>query len=262
MAYSPEQLEHIRNQLHTSHLAGKIIAHDELESTNDLAKKLLAEGAEEGTVVLADAQTCGRGRLGREWYSEKGAGLYFSVILKPPMAADQYPHLTLMAAVATVTAINQLSPGRASLKWPNDILLNHRKLGGILSEHVVDGAHTGAILGIGLNISQNRFPEGLQTIATSLLIENQTHPERHELLPFIINNLDGEYQNLLEVGMGPLRERWRQNSAMLGAHILLTQGAETYSGVAEDLDDSGRLVVLLDSGEQKAFEGGEVTLRE
>lgn len=261
MAYSQDELDSIRNQLQVTRLAGKIIAHDELESTNDLAKTLLTQGEKEGTVVLADAQTRGKGRLGRSWYSEKGAGLYFSVILKPPLPPEEFPHLTLLAAVACVTAINQLSPGRANLKWPNDILLNHRKLGGILCEHVVEGPKTGAILGIGLNISQSRFPEELQSIATSLLIENQVHPERYQILPFIINNLDEEYQSLLEVGVAPLLERWRQNSAMLGVPILLTQGAETFSGVAEDLDEFGRLVVLLDSGEQRAFEGGEVRLR-
>lgn len=262
MAYTPEELNRIQSFLQTTRLARKIIAHDELDSTNDLAKNLLVEGAEEGTVVLADAQTRGRGRLGRSWYSEKGTGLYFSVLLKPPLAPEQYSQLTLMAAVACVTAINQLTRERASLKWPNDILLNRRKVGGILAEHVLDGPHPGAILGIGINISQSRFPEELQSIATSLQIENQTHPPREELLSFIFNNLEREYQSLLDLGTPPLLDRWRQNSTMLGTPILVTQGAETYSGVAENLDEYGRLVVLLDSGEQKVFDGGEVTLRQ
>ncbi|CAI2718081.1 biotin--[acetyl-CoA-carboxylase] ligase [Nitrospina watsonii] len=262
MAYSQEQLDAIQRQRQTPRWARQIIAHDELESTNDLAKKLLADGAEEGTLVLADTQTRGKGRLGRSWFSEKGTGLYFSLILKPALPREQHPSLTLMAAVATVEALQPFSPHPITLKWPNDILLNQRKLGGILSEQVLAPGDTvsGVVVGIGINVNQTRFPEELAAVATSLYIETREQPERSDIFSFIINYLYKYYQILLEDGASPILSRWRQNSRMLGSSILLRQGAETHTGVAIDLDAAGRLVVRLNSGEVRAFDGGEVTL--
>ncbi|MGP0629438.1 biotin--[acetyl-CoA-carboxylase] ligase [Nitrospina sp. 32_T5] len=260
MPYSQEELDAIQNQLQTLPWAGKIIAYDQVDSTNDLAKNLLLQGAEEGTVVLADSQTKGKGRLGRSWYSEPDTGLYFSLILKPTLDQDEIPHLTLMAAVAVVEALNQIDSQNATLKWPNDILLNNRKLGGILSEQVVDGPHPGVVIGIGLNVSQEEFPEDIARLATSLLIEAGTHPARFELLINIIKNLHSYYQILLEDNVGIVLSHWRQNTRMLGTPILLRHGNQTHSGIAMDLDDCGRLVVHLDSGEEVAFESGEVTL--
>ncbi|MCF8720392.1 biotin--[acetyl-CoA-carboxylase] ligase [Nitrospina gracilis] len=262
MPYLQEELDAIQNQLQTLPWAGEIIAYDQVDSTNDLAKNLLFQGAPEGTVVIADSQTRGKGRLGRSWYSEPDTGLYFSLVLKPTLAQDHIPNLTLMAAVAVVEALNQINSQNATLKWPNDILLNGRKLGGILSEQVVDGPHPGVIIGIGLNVSQDRFPEDIAELATSLLIETGTHPARYELLSNIIRNLHNYYQILLEDNVGLILSHWRQNTRMLGVPILLRRGHQTHSGIAMDLDDCGRLVVHLDSGEELAFDSGEVTLRQ
>lgn len=234
---------------------------DEVDSTNEVAKKYLANSAPEGLIIVSDAQSNGRGRLGRSWYSEGGVGLYLSLLLKPDIAPLHYPQLTLMAAVAVIDAINEFSNLPATLKWPNDILLKGKKLCGVLAEYCQNSNNNGAIIGIGINVNQPKFPEPLREIATSLRIENGKMVNRLELLRSVIGHLDKEYQAFLADGANPLTQKWTQRSDMFGKNVTLTQGTHIISGTALRLDENGNLILRTENGDEQSYSGGEVTCR-
>ena len=211
-------------------------------------------------MFLADAQTGGRGRQGHSWHSEPGTGLYCSLILIPGLPAENTAPLTLVAGLAAVCALAPFSQKKPSLKWPNDVLLENKKVAGILSEYVPEGTSPGAIVGIGINISQAQFPSPLNETATSLLIANNNAPSRIEVLASFLNQLEEEYQTFLASGLPPLLEKWSEHSRMWGQPVTLQLGENRFSGTAQRLDANGGLVVCLDSGEEQAFASGEVTL--
>ncbi len=258
MPYSPKDQKWIQSQLQAEHIGREVITCNSVGSTNDIVKRL----AREGTVVLADHQTQGKGRSGRTWYSEKNVGVYLSTFLKPSLPPEQMAQVTLVAGVALVQAVNEFSQVRAYLKWPNDILLNGKKVAGILTENYQENTHSGVILGIGINVNHARFPVPLQPIATSMAMENGEIFERLPLITFLLNHLDQEYRSFLNEGLSATVDQWNQNSDMFGRHISLTQGTQTFFGTAMKLDEEGHLVILMDNGEEIAFDSGEVTLME
>ncbi len=238
------------------------MTHDSVESTNDIAKQLAGNSDKDGVVILADSQTQGKGRLGRTWYSEENVGIYLSILLKPALAPEQLAQLTLVAGVVLVQTINEFSRTRAYLKWPNDVLLNGKKVAGILTENYQENKLSGVILGIGINVNHARFPVHLQYIATSMAMENGEIFERLPLITFLLNHLDQEYRTFLSEGVSATVDQWNQNSDMFGKHITMTQGTQTFSGTAMKLDEEGHFVLLTDYGEEIAFDSGEVTLME
>ncbi len=262
MPYSQEDQQWIRNQLRAECIGREIITYDSVDSTNDIAKSLVGESDKEGTVILADSQTQGKGRMGRTWYSEEKVGIYLSTFLKPSLPPEQISQITLVAGVALAQAINEFSRTRAFLKWPNDIILNGKKVAGILTENHQNNTHSGIILGIGINVNHSHFPVSLQHIATSMAMENGEIFERLPLITFLVNHLDQEYRCFLDEGLSPIIDHWNLNSDMFGKQISMTQGTETFSGTAMKLNDQGHLVVMMDNGEEIDFDSGEVTLRE
>jgi BirA family biotin operon repressor/biotin-[acetyl-CoA-carboxylase] ligase len=264
MPYSPEDQQWIQSQLRAECIGREIITYDSVDSTNDTARRLVDESVsdKEGMVILADSQTQGKGRLGRTWYSEENVGIYLSIFLKPALPPEQIAQITLVAGVALVKAINEFSRARTFLKWPNDIILNGKKVGGILTEHCQDADHSGVILGIGINVNHARFPVPLQHIATSMAMENGEIFERLPLITFLLNHLDQEYLSFLNKGISPTVDQWNLNSDMFGKHISLARGSQTFLGTAMKLDRGGQLVILIDNGEEIAFDSGEVTLME
>jgi len=262
MPYSLKDIHWIQSQLRAEHIGREIINYDSVGSTNDIAKRLVGESDKEGSVILAGSQTQGKGRLGKTWYSEENVGIYLSILLKPSLPPEQIAQITLVAGVALVQAINEFSRVRTFLKWPNDILLNGKKVAGILTEHCQDAAHSGVIVGIGINVNHARFPVSLQHIATSMAMENGETFERLPLITFLLNHLDQEYRSFLNKGISPTIDQWNLNSDMFGKYISLTQGAQTFFGTAMKLDKEGQLVILIDNGEKIAFASGEVTLME
>lgn len=221
----------------------------EVTSTNDEAKRLAGHGAPEGTVVVADRQTAGRGRLGRAWWSEPGTTLTASLVVRPATRAEEWPLITLAAGVAVAEAVRDQSGVRAELKWPNDVLARGKKLGGILSE-VCSGA---AVIGIGLNVSC-RVPEELTETATTLALESGGHGSRADLLASIVSRfsvLFGEPSSILP--------RYRALCSTLGRRVVVeTAAGRTVRGVARDVDDRGALVVASQTG-VVAVVAGDVT---
>ncbi|GJL79886.1 MAG: hypothetical protein NPINA01_28750 [Nitrospinaceae bacterium] len=255
--------EKIKKNLHPLRLGSKILVFDTLDSTNDQARRSLKEGAQEGLVLIAESQTKGRGRMGRTWVSPPQTGIYLSVILKPPIEPEHLPQLTLLAGVAVVQAVNKFTHTKAQLKWPNDILLNGKKLSGILSEY--DAAPNGekaVIIGIGVNANHSPadFPQELLPFATSLKIETGQAIDRLALAAVLLGHLDREYHAYLKDGIPAILKKWMQHSDMFGEKITVTKAGSVIHGTATKLDDNGRLLIRTANGEELALDSGEVSL--
>ena len=243
----------IKEGLKTHLFGSEILLFDEVESTNELAKRYPKQ--REGLVIIADSQTKGKGRSGRSWYSPKGSGVYLSVLLKPQ--TENPSPLTLMAGVACLT----YKEPSLSLKWPNDILVDGKKMAGILCE-LCDEKSKWLVLGIGINANQlhSDFPDSLQGKAISLKMKTGKSVDKVDLIRSLIFHLDHEYKNWLLQGSPNLVKRWSDQTKMLGLEITLYQGKSVFHGTAKRLDLMGRLVVITEKGEEMTFSSGEVTL--
>ncbi|UCD11626.1 MAG: biotin--[acetyl-CoA-carboxylase] ligase [Nitrospinaceae bacterium] len=252
--------EKIKDNLSTLLIGSEVRVAGEVGSTNDWAKQELARGAAPGLAVVADSQTEGRGRYGRTWVSPPGLGLYLSVLLAPPVEKNHYPLLTLMAGVAAARAAAAFSRTVLGLKWPNDLLVGTRKLGGILLEYC-PGERSGVVLGIGINVNNPSFPDDIENLATSLRLANGAPVDRLALLRSLLNCLDEEYEGFLLGGDREIVRKWSERSPMFGEPVSVVQGPHLWEGTALRLDDWGRLVIRTGDGREQVFDAGEVTLR-
>lgn len=239
--------------------------HPSVDSTNRLAKKLAYHGAAEGTIVVAEEQTGGKGRLERKFFSPRGKGIWFSVILRPNFLPHDAPKCTLMAAVAVAEAMTRFNM-KAEIKWPNDIMFNGRKLVGILTEISGElGKINYLVIGIGINvnISRDDFPEELQTVAASLSEICGEEISRVKFLRAVLEEFDKLYREVNSTGFDNVLKRWRKFNVTLGKNIRVISaidGGETFTGKAVDLNSDGALVVETDSG-LRAVYAGDVSIR-
>ncbi len=235
------------------------------ESTNDDAAHLGREGAPEGTTVIADAQTHGRGRRGRSWVSPANVNVYVSVLLRPPIEPERCPQIGLAAGLAAVNAIRTLLPA-AQLKWPNDVLVRGRKLCGILAEmsaregRVLDFVVVG--VGVNVNADQADFPPELAGLATSMRIELGEPIDREAFVASLLRELGREYHEFLASGFGQLRQRWEQACGTIGQVVEVETETGRFSGRALGLDAHGCLRVARDDGSEAEVMSGDVRLRE
>lgn len=235
--------------------------HEVLSSTNAHAKELARLGAPEGTVVIAQKQTAGRGRLGRSFHSPRNAGLYFSLVLRPDCPAEQLMHLTCAVAVAACDAVQRACGLRPGIKWINDLTLDGKKLGGILTELSFggDGTVSSAVIGIGINCRLDTVPDELKGLACSLADFTKA-PDMALLAAELILALEKMGQGLL-TGRTVLMERYRQSCITIGKQVRVISPAGTETGVAEFVNDDGSLRVLFADGQQKNVNSGEVSVR-
>lgn len=237
---------------------------DTITSTNDVLKQLALQGAPEGTTLVADSQTGGRGRMGRTFLSPSGVGIYLSVLLRPNCKPTELMHLTCASATAACSAIEQTSGFRPGVKWTNDIVYNKRKLAGILTELGLnqDGTTAYAIIGIGFNCNQQLrdFPPAIQDVAGSLKMVTGKETDRALLAAKMIEALYQMNRELLSDRAGILA-RYRQDCITLGQEISLVRGDEIRHGKALDVDENGALVVRYEDGTIEAVNSGEVSVR-
>ena len=241
---------------------GKIIELlPEVESTNTLAMEMAARGAAEGTVVIAETQRGGKGRVGRKWISPKG-NLYLSVILRPEIPLNKAPLITLMGAVATAQAIRKQCGVLAVIKWPNDILIAGRKASGLLTEmsaeqdrirHVVLG------IGIDVNMDIDELPAEVRPMATTLAVECGKKVDRLSLLRQLVRELDAWYQVFLADEKDVLDE-WKVLNATIGSRVAVSGRGETFQGMAKGIDDEGRLIVEIADGILRTVAAGDVSI--
>jgi BirA family transcriptional regulator, biotin operon repressor / biotin---[acetyl-CoA-carboxylase] ligase len=224
------------------------------ESTMKDAANLAARGEAHGTVVVAEEQTAGIGRHGHSWHSEMGAGLYLSIILRLPLPPETIPVLTMALGLATQRAVEDVCGVRCDIRWPNDLMLNEKKLAGIMVQAVEKGV---LIAGIGVNMNQTDFPEELRSIATSLRIETgQEHAKEALLERIVAGSLT--YAALLEfVGKGDVLKQFEaQSSYARGRAVEVNDGNRVFSGVTAGLDENGFLRVETATGIETVMAGG------
>ena len=252
--------EGIRKYLTTERFGREMELHDSLDSTNQRAKALAAEGAPHGFLVTADSQTAGRGRLGRSFYSPKHSGVYMSLILRPTCAPEKASMITSLTAVAAARAVEKLSGADVKIKWVNDLYIGSRKICGILSEAgfgMEAGQLDYVVVGIGVNVRKMAFPPELWEIAGSSGNETDTVPDRDRLIAEILNELEKVYGQL---ETGEFLEESRRRSNVIGRDVLVIQGGSQYPARALDIDGQGRLIVRTETGaETLGF--GEVSLK-
>ena len=255
--------EIIRQDLDTRWL-GKQAIHclDAVESTNSEARSLAVRGAAEGTIVLAEGQTKGRGRSNRTWFSPRGKGLYLSVILRPRIPLEWNPRITIAAGVALATALDHMGI-RPGLKWPNDVMLGSRKVAGILTEGAFDQTGTGfAIVGVGVNVNtvSEEFPVSIRELATSLRVGTGKAISRVTMLQGFLHELEQWYETLCLGNLEGILETWRRYATILGKRVEVCLPDSGLLGVAEDLDSDGALLVRDKMGYQHRIMAGDVRL--
>lgn len=244
-------LDRVRDRLVAGEVIWRLHYEPSSTSTQDLARAAAARGAGEGWTVVTDVQHEGRGRLGRSWVAPPETALLFSTILRPPL--DVLPLLPLLAALAVAGGIEVTTGAVPDLKWPNDVLLNGKKLAGILLERP---AGPDVVLGVGLNVNQSRgdLPDG----GTSLAIELGHELEREALLAAILNDLGNAYERADREGVGWIVPGWRSRSSMLGDTVAFYRDGVLTRGVAEDVLADGALRVRLEDGTPISVVAGEV----
>jgi len=228
-----------------------------IDSTNAEAKRQIRDGLQEDKLFIADAQTAGRGRLGRTFISNEKSGIYMTLALHLPQLDENAVRITAKTAVAVVRAIKQLFPASLSIKWVNDIILNHKKLAGILVETLPDATQQGAyaVIGIGINTGKNPLPEEIQPIATSLFLEES---ERVALMKAVATEVQKECRALDDLDY--LKE-YRQYSNVLGKNISFGNLETMEKGLALDIDETGALLVQKEDGTVTRLSTGEISVR-
>lgn len=249
----------VEEKLNTKFIGRKIKYLERCSSTMDIAKQLASENPAEGTIVLAESQTKGRGRLGRHWVSPKYKGIYFTLILKPEVSPAQSSIFTFLAAVSVCEAVKIVTGIVSSIKWPNDILINNKKIGGILTEiEAGPGRVNFVFIGIGLNVN-NKAQELLRS-AISLRVACATAEKlsRIEILRGILRSTEDNYVIFQKKGANEILKKWKQLNITLGKRVKISSGKDHVEGLALDIDVDGGLLVRRDSGEIQKFMSGDV----
>ncbi|MBI4435875.1 MAG: biotin--[acetyl-CoA-carboxylase] ligase [Candidatus Omnitrophica bacterium] len=259
----PDKLlsEELMWNLKTELIGRQVLSYDMVASTNDVAYDLGKKGAREGTVVVSEGQTKGKGRLGRSWVSPKGKGIYFSILLRPILPPQSIPKLTLLAALSVARAIRQITNLTPQIRWPNDLLLNGKKVSGILTEMSAeqDRVHF-VVVGIGVNV--NTTAEFLPKEGTSLKIETGSFISRIPLAQSLLEAFDTLYRDFKEGKTDEALEECRKLSAILGTHVTVEQVHGKKEGYAVDIDSEGALLLRFDDGvTERILSGDLVKLR-
>ncbi|OLO18380.1 biotin--[acetyl-CoA-carboxylase] ligase [Bacillus licheniformis] len=229
---------------------------DVVSSTQKIAHELANNGAPEGTIIVADKQTEGRGRMARAWHSPEGNGIWMSIILRPEIPVQKTPQLTLLAAVAIVQAIEEQTGIAAEIKWPNDILINGKKVVGILTElqAEADQVHS-VIVGTGINVNQLAadFPEELQETATSLRLASGEKIDRAALVQTIMSTFEKRYEDYLAYGFEPIKLLWESYALTLNRELTARTLNGTFHGKALGIDEEGVLILETSDGIKKIY---------
>ncbi|MBR4015975.1 MAG: biotin--[Anaerotignum sp.] len=258
--YNQRELE---TGLRTQKMGRPLYFYPETDTTNHRIRELALEGAPEGTLAVAEKQTAGRGRLGRHWEAPAGTGIWMSLLLRPNIVPAEASVLTLLAGIALTEAVQDVTGLSPAIKWPNDILLNGKKLAGILTEMDCEMSQVHFIVsGMGINVNTAEFPEELRDIATSLYLESGRTFSRRQLLQRVLECFEGLYHEFLQAGsFSPFLERYRAKCLNLGKEVRVI-GRETFLATALDITPSGELVVKRqDTGKEEIIFSGEVSIR-
>lgn len=241
-----------------------VLFYEKIDSTNELASALsIKRNLDSGTVIIADMQEKGKGRMGRSWVSPPGLNIYMSIVLRPELGPRDSTLLTIIPALACAAAVRSEAGLDIMVKWPNDLVVQGKKLGGILTELKtdLDKIHV-AIIGIGLNVNMTGrdFPEEIRPIATSMREVTGKLYSRSAVIIGILREIEYLYAKLKTDGKEAMLAEWRRVSSILGKKVNVSFGNEIISGIAEELDNDGMLILRLPSGAMKRMSAGDVTI--
>ncbi len=247
----------LRYRLETSIIGRRIVVYEQTTSTMDVAHQLAQAGEPQGTCVLAESQTGGRGRLGRRWSSPVGDGIYLSLILRPPLSSCAAPQVTLLAAVSVALSIRAITEIPVQVKWPNDIVVQGKKVCGILTEMRLDdtqGRYLVVGIGVNVNTSRDRLLDG----ATSLRVECGEIVSRIDLCRRLLQQFDEQYAVLIDRSFRPIAELWETFSSISGGHVRVDLQDRVLEGQAVGIDQDGALLVRCDHGVVERVVAGDV----
>ncbi len=249
----------IQSLLRTESLGHKIVILDSVDSTNNYAKQHLEA---HGAVVIAEEQTAGRGRLGRNWLSPKGHGLWMTIALLPGKSLESMQVITLVAGLAVAQVLDESAAGKINLQWPNDVLLNQKKVCGILTESQLRGTNASKIVvGIGLNASQKSgdFPSDLRKPATSLLIETDKKFDRNALAAAILSKFEVQYKSVISGEIAESLAQWKFWCRQLGNLVDIEQNGKSIHGKFVDIRANGAAIIVQADGSTLEVSSGEIT---
>ena len=253
----------IHQSLETERVGKRIEYYESIDSTNAAAKDLALKGAPEGTVVVAEHQTKGKGRLKRSWLSLPGENILFSVIFYPQISTDRVFRLTMLASIAAVKAVRRICKVDAKIKWPNDLYINEKKVCGVLTEFSADfdSVHY-TVVGIGLNVNFEISKNSeIENIATSLMEECGEKISRLSVFTALLEELDLLYKAFVKTGGEGLEKEWNKYSMVVGRKIKIISGKDEKIGIAKGINKYGHLILLNDNGQEEEIVCGDLSLR-
>jgi BirA family biotin operon repressor/biotin-[acetyl-CoA-carboxylase] ligase len=256
--------EEILAALETKRIGRTIYAHDTVVTTQSLAHEAASKGAPEGTLVIAEQQTGGKGRLGRQWHSPKGTGIWMSLIVRPEIPLPQTPQMTLLTAVTVAKTIRQTVDVPVLIKWPNDIFIGEKKVCGILTELNAESDRVNyLVIGIGINVNtvETDFPEDLLKVATSLRIASGQKIKRAAFIQNFCRIFEEEYDYYLRHGFERVKREWEANSYSIGRQVTVRTIHSTLEGRAIGLDAEGVLIVEDAAGQRHKVYSADVEYR-
>lgn len=254
----------LKNYLNTAIIGKKLIVFDTIGSTNDYLKSIGSNKEEciNGTVAVSREQTKGKGRLGRVWQTKKDDGIAFSFLLRPNMTPNEVSAITPLTGLAVCKAIKQYTGLNCKIKWPNDIIIENRKLVGILTEMSAEfDAVEYVITGIGINVEHKEFPEEIAYKATSIFLETGKHINKNEFLAYVLKQIEDEFiRNDMHLTPQAIEE-YTEMCATIGRNVTFERFGKKLSGIATDIEKDGELSITLDNGEKFTVNSGEVTVQ-
>ncbi len=246
----------IKDNLRTDIIGREIVTLERTVSAMDIAKQMLKEGAIEGTTIFVEEQTQGRGRSGKEWFCKSGKGLLLTVVLRPAIQPENSYLLTIFTAVAIVQTIRDMFKLPVEIDWPNDIVINEKKLGGIIVE---TQDHTGQLrdyivgIGINVNLKEHELPEQIDQPATSLTIEKEAFIDRTNFAKALLQNLDSWYLILKDERYEHIIEKWQEFCVNIGRRVSVRNTKKEFAGIFLGISNNGELILQMDNGRKKKF---------
>lgn len=252
----------ILNELQTAWAGKTCLCFDTLDSTQNYGKELAKTESVHGTLIVADTQTAGKGRRGRIWQSPKGTTISMSLCLEPKISTEHMAGLTLVMALAVAEAIREVTAAEPQIKWPNDIVVNGKKICGILTEMCFQNGNCVVIIGVGVNVNTEEFPEEIREIASSLKIETGKNISREELIASVMKYFERFYEQYEKTeNLSLLKERYERMLANKDKYVHVLDPQQPYFGVAKGITDAGNLVVVREDGKKCEVYSGEVSVR-
>lgn len=254
--------ENLKNESNTGWAGKTCLSFNTLESTNDYGKALAKEQRVHGTLIVADEQTAGRGRRGRIWQSPKGTSIYMSLCLEPEFLPERAPGLTLVMALAAAAGIREVTGAESKIKWPNDLVVNKKKVCGILTELCMEKDRYVVVIGTGINVNTEHFPEEIRETATSLKLETGKAIVKETLIHAILKHFEICYEKYSQTGdLTLLKGSYEAILANKDQEVCVLDPKGAYTGIAAGITNDGSLIVICEDGSKKTVSSGEVSVR-